>query len=159
MGTLSDSLLGYTLNMFDVKLLLKFDCIALGRPTTVNHFTKCSTILLALMFRSGMASENLVELHFIVNRYSLPAFVFGSGPTQSIITLLKASSKAGMGCSGAWSIVLLGLPTTWYGWHILQCFATLPVYHECPARRNVVEFCQSFCWLLNDLPMECHVQC
>ena len=78
------------------------------------------------MFRSGMASGNLVGLHIIVSRYSLPAFVFGSGPTQSIITLLKASSKAGMGCSGARSIVLLGLPPLGTGdYFTVLCYATM----------------------------------
>ena len=56
--------------MFDGKLLPKSDCIALGRPTNVNNFTKCDTIFWALMFRSGMDSGNLVELH-INNKYGL----------------------------------------------------------------------------------------
>ena len=59
-----------------------------------------------------MASGNRVEAHIIVIRYSWPDLVLGKGPTQSIIILLKGSSKAGMGCKWAFGIVWLGFPTT-----------------------------------------------
>ena len=37
----------------------------------------------------------------MVKRYSLPDLVFGNGPTQSIMILLKGSSNAGIGCHPA----------------------------------------------------------
>ena len=49
------------------------------------------------MFLKGIASGNLVEVHIIVSKYSLPDFDYGKGPTQSMRTLLKGSSKAGIG--------------------------------------------------------------
>ena len=63
-----------------------------------------------------MASGKRVEAHIIVRRYSWPDFVLGKRPTQSIIILLKGSSKAGMGCK--WALVLSGwvfLPSDKYG--------------------------------------------
>jgi hypothetical protein len=48
--------------------------------------------------------------------YWFPDVVLGSGPTQSTITLLKGSSKAGMGQIGATDFFLLGFPTTWQVW-------------------------------------------
>ena len=39
--------------------------------------------------------------HIVVKRYSLPDLVFGNGLTQSIMNLLKGSSKAGVGCNPA----------------------------------------------------------
>jgi hypothetical protein len=42
-----------------------------------------------------------VEAHIIVSNYRFPYLVLGSGPTQSTITLLKESSKAGKGRSVA----------------------------------------------------------
>jgi hypothetical protein len=42
-----------------------------------------------------------VEAHIIVTKYRFPYIVLGSGPTQSTITLLKESSKAGKGRSVA----------------------------------------------------------
>jgi hypothetical protein len=44
-----------------------------------------------------MASGKRVEAHIIVSNYRFPYLVLGSGPTQSTTTLLKESSKAGMG--------------------------------------------------------------
>ena len=55
-----------------------------------KNFTKALTMFLVLIFLSGMASGKRVETHIIV--------VSGKGPTQSIIILLKGSSKAGIGC-------------------------------------------------------------
>ena len=49
------------------------------------------------MFLKGIASGNLVEVHIIENKCSLPDFDFGYGPTQLIRSLLKGSSKAGKG--------------------------------------------------------------
>ena len=48
--------------MFDVKLLPKSNCIALVRPTNVNNFTKCVTILLALMFGSICGINNMIDI-------------------------------------------------------------------------------------------------
>ena len=55
-------------------------------------------MFLVLIFLSGMASVKCVEAHIIARRYSWPDLVLGKGPIQSIIILLKGSSKAGMGC-------------------------------------------------------------
>ena len=71
-----------------------------GNPTKVKNFIRALTMVLALMFLKGIASGNLVEAHIIVSRNSFPDLVFGNGPTQSIMTLLKGSSKAGIGCNG-----------------------------------------------------------
>ena len=65
----------------------------------MKNFTSALTIVLALICLSGIASGKRVEAHIMVRRYSQPFFVLGKGPTQSIITLLKGSSKAGMGCN------------------------------------------------------------
>ena len=54
-------------------------------------------MVLALMFLKGIASGNLVEAHIIVSRNLFPDLVFGNGPTQSIMTLLKGSLNAGIG--------------------------------------------------------------
>ena len=44
-----------------------------------------------------------MEAHIIVSKYRFPYLVLESGPAQSIITVLKESSKAGMGRSvAAW---------------------------------------------------------
>ena len=48
------------------------------------------------MFRNGIASGKRVDAHIIVNN---------NGPTQSVITLLKGSSKAGIGLNGAFEIL------------------------------------------------------
>ena len=53
------------------------------------------------MFLSGTASGNRVLVHIIVNRNWFPDLVLGSGPTQSISTLLNGSPTAGIGLSGA----------------------------------------------------------
>ena len=55
----------------------------------MKNFTSALTIVLALIFLSGIASGKRVEAHIMVRRYSQPFFVLGKGPTQSIITLLK----------------------------------------------------------------------
>ena len=57
--------------------------------------------MLALVFLRGIASGKRVEAHIIVSNYRFPYLVLGSGPTQSTITLLKESSKAGKGRSVA----------------------------------------------------------
>jgi len=50
------------------------------------------------MFLNGTASGKRVVTHMIVSKkYWLPDLVFGNGPTQSISTLPKGSSTAGMG--------------------------------------------------------------
>ena len=58
----------------------------------------------ALIFFKSVASGNLVETHIIVNKYWFPLLVLGSGPTQSIMTRLNGSSKAGIDFSGALAI-------------------------------------------------------
>ena len=72
-----------------------------GNPKIVKNLVRALITLLALIFRNGIASGNLVDAHIIVNKYSCPDFVLGSGPTQSTIILLKGSSKAGIGLRGA----------------------------------------------------------
>lgn len=62
-------------------------------------------MVLALIFRKGIDSGNLVDAHMIVSRYWPPDFVFGNGPTQSTIISLKGSLIAGIGCSGAFGMV------------------------------------------------------
>ena len=71
----------------------------------MKNFTSALTIVLVLIFLSGMASGKRVESHIIVKRYWQPDFVLGRGPTQSIMILLKGSSKAGMGCKEAFGMV------------------------------------------------------
>jgi len=100
------------------------DCIDLGSPTNVKNLIRALTIVGVLIFLSGIASGKRVDVHMIVNKYAFPVLVFGKGPTQSIRTLLKGSSKAGIGRSGAGGIFWLGLPTTWHIWHDLQYSAT-----------------------------------
>ena len=56
-----------------------------GRKTTIQQFT----IVFVLIFLKGIASGKRVEAHIIVKRYSLQDMVFGNGPTQSIMILLK----------------------------------------------------------------------
>jgi hypothetical protein len=46
-----------------------------------------------------MASGKRVVAHIIASNYRFPYLVLGSGPTQSTISLLKESSKAGTGRS------------------------------------------------------------
>ena len=71
----------------------------------MKNFTSALTIVLVLIFLSGMASGKRVEAHIIVKRYWQPDLVLGRGPTQSIMILLKGSSKAGMGCKEAFGMV------------------------------------------------------
>jgi len=80
----------------------------------VKNFTRESTIFGALILQSGTASRKHVALHIIVNKYLLPAFVFGRGPTQSIITSLNSSPQAGIGLREATGIGLFGFPTNWH---------------------------------------------
>ena len=61
----------------------------------MKNFTRALTMFLVLIFLSGMASGKRLEAHIIVRRYSWPDSGLGKGPTQSIIILLKGSSKAG----------------------------------------------------------------
>lgn len=53
-------------------------------------------MVFALIFRSGMASGNRVDVHMTVSKYWFPDQVLGKGPTQSS-TRLKGSSIAGIG--------------------------------------------------------------
>lgn len=53
------------------------------------------------IFRNGIASGKRVKVHILVSKYWWPAFVFGSGPTQSIDIRLNGSSNAGIGKRGA----------------------------------------------------------
>ena len=62
------------------------------------------------MARRGMASGNLELAHIIVNKYRFPDFVFGKGPTQSIITRSNGLSLMVMGLSGAIAMPGLGFP-------------------------------------------------
>ena len=73
---------------------------------------KVFMMVLVLIFLKGIASGKRVEAHIIVKRYSLPDLVYGNGPTQSIMILLKGSSNAGIGCNPGLGMTWLGLPTT-----------------------------------------------
>ena len=79
-------------------------------------------MVLALMVCNGIASGKQVDAHIIVSKYWLPFLVLGKGPTQSIITLLKGLSKAGIGFNGAFGIPWFGLPTIRQTWQVRQNF-------------------------------------
>ena len=49
--------------------------------------------------------ESVSEISYLLS-------VFGNGPTQSIMILLKGSSNAGIGCNPALGMTWLGVPTT-----------------------------------------------
>ena len=67
----------------------------------MKNVTKALTMVFVLIFLKGIASGKRVEAHIIVKRYLFPDLAFGSGPTQSIMFLLKDSSNAGIGCNSA----------------------------------------------------------
>ncbi len=100
------------------------DWIDFGNPTWEKKLIRHFTTFFALIFLRGIASGNLVEEHIIVSKYSLPDLVLGNGPTQSTITWLQGSWKAGVGYKGGLGIIWLGLPTIWQVWHVLQYFTT-----------------------------------
>ena len=75
-----------------------------------TKIVKALVIVLALILLSGMASGKRVEAHIIVSNYRFPYLILGSGPTQSRITLLKESSKAGTGRSVAAWMFCFGFP-------------------------------------------------
>ena len=66
----------------------------------MKNFTRALTIVLVLIFLSGMTSRKRVQAHVIVKRYSQPDLALGKEPTRSIIILLKGSTNAGtcIGC-------------------------------------------------------------
>ena len=70
----------------------------------MKNFTNAFIMVGALIFLRGIASGKRVDAHIIVNRYELPALVFGRGPTQSMNIRLNSSSKAGIGKRGAGGI-------------------------------------------------------
>ena len=78
----------------------------------MKKITKAFDTVLALMFFRGIASGNRVVLHMMVKIYSHPDLVLGSLPTQSIMTLVKASSATGIGWGGAGWASWLGLAIT-----------------------------------------------
>ena len=97
----------------------------------------------ALMFRSGIASGKRVEAHIIVSKYWFPLFVFGNGPTQSIITREKGSSNAGMGIRGALGISF-GLVSLHADTHHMTC--RIPQHlDEVLANKNDLVFVGKFC--------------
>lgn len=61
-------------------------------------------MVFALIFLSGMASGNRIDVHMMVSKYWFPDPVLGKRPTQSTNTRLKGSSNAGIGCRGAYGI-------------------------------------------------------
>ena len=63
----------------------------------MKNLTEALKMVFVLIFLKGIASGNRVEAHKIDKRYSLPDLVFGKGPTQSIMILVKGSSNAGIG--------------------------------------------------------------
>ena len=71
----------------------------------MKNYVSALEIFGALMLERGMASGNLVAAHMIVHMYLFLVLVFIHGPTQSIITQLKGSLKAGIGFKGAFAIV------------------------------------------------------
>ena len=60
-----------------------------------------------------MAIEKRVEAHIIFSKYRFPYLVWGSGPIQSTMTLLKDYSKADTNRSGATRMF-------WFGFHITR---------------------------------------
>ena len=70
------------------------------------------TKVFVLIFLKGIASGKRVEAHIIVKRYSFPYLVFGIGPTQLIMILLKGSLNAGIGSNPAFGMTWLGFPIT-----------------------------------------------
>ena len=78
----------------------------------MKNWIRAFTIVFVLIFLKGIASGKRVEAHIIVKRYSFPDLVFGNGPTESIMILLKGSLNAGIGCNPALGTTWLGLPTT-----------------------------------------------
>ena len=81
------------------------DCTDLGKPKLVKNLVKALTTVPDFMLRRGIASGKQVDAYIIVNKYWLPALVLGKGPTQSIMTLVNGSSKAGIGFKAAQGIV------------------------------------------------------
>lgn len=72
-----------------------------GKPKEEKNLVKAFIKELEVILRSGIASGNRVAAHIIVSRYLSPLFVFGKGPTQSIITLSKGTPVTGIGCRAA----------------------------------------------------------
>ena len=70
------------------------------------------TKVFVLIFLKGIALGKRVERHIIVKRYSFPDLVFGNGPTQLIMIILKGSLNAGTGCNPALGMTWLCLPIT-----------------------------------------------
>ena len=88
-----------------MKLEPSSDCTDLGKPKLVKNLVKALTTVLDFMLRRGIASGKQVDAHIIFNNYWLPALVLGKGPTQSIMTLVNGSSKAGIGFKAERGIV------------------------------------------------------
>ncbi len=55
-------------------------------PNVKTNLIRCLTITEAVILQRGMASGKRVATHIIVSKNWLPAFGFGNGLTQSIIT-------------------------------------------------------------------------
>ena len=88
-------------------------------PKVEKNLVSALRTWLAVIWRNGTASGNLVAAHMIVNKYWLPDFDLGRGPTQSTMTRSKGS-VTGIGCNGAGGIVWLGFPVTWQMWQLQQ---------------------------------------
>lgn len=58
-------------------------------------------MVFVLIFLSGMASGNRVDVHMMVSKYWFPDLVPGKGLTKSTYTRLKGSSIAGIDWRGA----------------------------------------------------------
>lgn len=67
-------------------------------------------MVLARTFLSGIASGYRVVRPTTVRRYSLPFFVLGRGPLQSMIIIENDSEGTGMGFKRAWGIISFGFP-------------------------------------------------
>lgn len=89
-----------------------------------KNFVRAFATELAVTLRSGIASGNRVAAHIIINKHSLPLFVFGNGPTQSTITRSNGSPITGIGCRGAGGTTWFGLPASWHTCQLRQWLAT-----------------------------------
>jgi hypothetical protein len=73
-----------------------------GTPKRATQLEmKASTHMLASMFLRGTASNHLVDLSMMVNRYTCPSEEAGSGPTKSTCMWENVRAGTGMACTGA----------------------------------------------------------
>lgn len=92
------------LNDFDRKFVPWSVCTTLGRPDVVKNLISALLMAGAMILHRGTVSGKRVDMHIIGNKYWLPVFVLGNGPTQST-----------MACSNSWDWVKRG---RWH--HLIQ---------------------------------------